>query len=51
MVIMDDLRTQVGTLLVPKGFEVTETFLERMRNFGAGTLSETVRVMAAKRSP
>jgi len=51
MVIMDDLRTQVGTLLVPKGFEVTETFLERMRNFGAGTLAETVRVMAAKRSP
>jgi response regulator RpfG family c-di-GMP phosphodiesterase len=50
MIIMDDLRTQVGTLLVPKGFEVTETFLERMRNFGSGTLSETVRVMAAKRS-
>jgi hypothetical protein len=50
MVIMDDLRTQVGTLLVPKGFEVTETFLERMRNFGSGILSETVRVMAAKQN-
>jgi len=51
MVIMDDLRTQVGTLLVPKGFEVTETFLERMRNFGSGILSETVRVSASKRNP
>ena len=44
---MDDLRTSVGTLLVPKGFEVTETFLERMRNFGSGILQERVRVMSA----
>jgi response regulator RpfG family c-di-GMP phosphodiesterase len=45
MVILDDLRTHMGTLLVPKGFEVTETFLERMRNFGSGMLAEKVRVM------
>jgi hypothetical protein len=51
MVILDDLRTQVGTLLVPKGFEVTETFLERMRNFGSGMMSATVRVSASKRNP
>jgi response regulator RpfG family c-di-GMP phosphodiesterase len=44
MVFMDDLRTSVGTLLVPKGFEVTEAFLERMRNFGPGILQEKVRV-------
>jgi hypothetical protein len=50
MVFMNDLRTSVGTLLVPKGFEVTETFLERMRNFGPGILQERVRVVgAAKR--
>jgi response regulator RpfG family c-di-GMP phosphodiesterase len=47
MVFLDDLRTQVGTLLVPKGFEVTEAFLERVRNFGPGILQETVRVTAA----
>ena len=47
MVFVDDLRTSVGTLLVPKGFEVTETFLERMRNFGPGILQERVRVMGA----
>ncbi len=46
MVFMDDLYTQVGTLLVPKGFEVTETFLERARNFGPGILQEKVRVLA-----
>jgi CheY-like chemotaxis protein len=44
MVFMDDLRTSVGTVLVPKGFEVTEAFLERMRNFGPGILQERVRV-------
>ncbi|HVY23352.1 MAG TPA: HD domain-containing phosphohydrolase [Steroidobacteraceae bacterium] len=47
MVILDDLRTHMGTLLVPKGFEVTEAFLERMRNFGSSILQENVRVMAS----
>jgi CheY-like chemotaxis protein len=50
MVFVDDLYTHVGTLLVPKGFEVTEAFLERARNFGPGILQEKVRVMAAART-
>jgi response regulator RpfG family c-di-GMP phosphodiesterase len=50
MVFMEDLFTQVGTLLVPKGFEVSETFLERARNFGPGILQEKVRVTAAAKS-
>jgi response regulator RpfG family c-di-GMP phosphodiesterase len=50
MVFMDDLYTHVGTLLVPKGFEVTETFLERARNFGPGILQEKVRVLAPSKS-
>ena len=50
MVFMHDLFTQVGTLLVPKGFEVTETFLERARNFGPGILQEKVRVIAPAKS-
>ena len=37
--------THVGTLLVPKGFEVTETFLERAQNFGPEMLLEKVRVL------
>jgi response regulator RpfG family c-di-GMP phosphodiesterase len=44
MVFLDELRTSVGTLLVPKGFEVTEPFLERVRNFGPSILQEKVRV-------
>jgi response regulator RpfG family c-di-GMP phosphodiesterase len=50
MVFMDDLLTQMGALLVPKGFEVTETFLERARNFGPGILQEKVRVTAPAKS-
>ena len=44
MILMDDLRTDLGTLLVSKGYEVTENFIHRMRNFGAGLLAEKVRV-------
>ena len=47
MVIMDDLRTHMGTLLVPRGFEVSETFLARLHNFGSGILAEKVRVLVA----
>ena len=45
MVIMQDVRTQMGTLLVPRGFEVTGLFLERSRNFGPELLAENVKVM------
>jgi response regulator RpfG family c-di-GMP phosphodiesterase len=45
MVFLDDLRTHMGTLLVPKGFEVTEAFMERMRNFGSGMMADKVRVL------
>ncbi|HTD74518.1 MAG TPA: response regulator [Steroidobacteraceae bacterium] len=50
MVFMDDFYTHVGTLLVPKGFEVTEAFLERARNFGPGILQDKVRVLAPAKS-
>jgi CheY-like chemotaxis protein len=49
MVFKDDLRTPVGTVLIPKGFEVTEAFLERMRNFAPGILQEKVRVVGPPR--
>jgi CheY-like chemotaxis protein len=49
MVFIDDLYTHVGTLLVPKGFEVTEAFLQRAQNFGPGILQEKVRVIAPVR--
>jgi len=46
MTIMQDIRTSLGTLLVPSGFEVTEAFRERLSNFGPDLLSERVQVLA-----
>jgi CheY-like chemotaxis protein len=46
MIIMQEVRTEMGTLLVPHGFEVTGMFLERLRHFGPDLLNETIKVMA-----
>jgi CheY-like chemotaxis protein len=51
MVLMDDLRTDLGTLLVSRGYEVSQSFIDRMRNFGPGLLEERVRVQVARSSP
>lgn len=51
MTFMDDLRTEGGMLLVPRGFEVTESFCERLRNYGPGLLAGDVRVIARNAQP
>jgi CheY-like chemotaxis protein len=51
MVIMQDIRTQMGTLLVARGFEVTGMFLERSRSFGPELLEELVRVVIPAPQP
>ncbi|MEO5769708.1 MAG: hypothetical protein ABIS92_15250, partial [Polyangia bacterium] len=45
MVFVDDVKTTTGTLLVARGFEVTQGFLERARNFKAGMVKEPLRVI------
>jgi hypothetical protein len=45
MVMLQDVRTHLGTLLVPRGYEVSSTFLERIRYFGPDLLNETVKVL------
>jgi response regulator RpfG family c-di-GMP phosphodiesterase len=45
MTMMHDLHTHMGTLLIPRGFEITGTFLERLHNFGASILDEQVKVL------
>ncbi|HLK70677.1 MAG TPA: HD domain-containing phosphohydrolase, partial [Steroidobacteraceae bacterium] len=49
MTILQDVRTELGTLLVARGFEVTERFVERIRNFGPGLLAEKVTVRVPER--
>lgn len=45
--LAEDLRSDRGTLLVPRGYAVTSTFIERLRNFPPGALDKTVRVYDA----
>lgn len=51
MTILDDIRTHMGTLLVPRGFEVSETFLEKLRNFGESALAENIKVLVPAARP
>jgi CheY-like chemotaxis protein len=50
MVILQEVRTSMGTLLVPSGFEVTAVFLERLRHFGPDIVNEIVAVTLADTS-
>jgi len=45
MVMMQEVRTEEGTLLAQRGLEISSLFLERMRNFGPGLLAEQVKVL------
>jgi response regulator RpfG family c-di-GMP phosphodiesterase len=45
MIMMQEVRTDEGTLLAPRGFEINALFLDRMRSFGPGLLSEQVKVL------
>jgi len=49
MTILQDVRTELGMLLVARGFEVNERFVERIRNFGPGLLAEKVAVRVPQR--
>jgi len=45
MAFAEDVVLRSGTLLAARGFEVSESFLERARNFKSGLTKETVRVV------
>jgi response regulator RpfG family c-di-GMP phosphodiesterase len=45
MIFAEDVKLLNGTLLVARGYEVTQGFAERARNFKPGTVREPVRVI------
>lgn len=45
MVFAADVKLTTGTLFVARGYEVTESFLERLKNFRAGSVKEPVKVV------
>ena len=51
MVFVDDVKMQNGMLLVARGYEVTPSFLERVRNLKAGTVKEPLRVVLRSALP
>jgi response regulator RpfG family c-di-GMP phosphodiesterase len=46
MVLLEELRTATGALITPSGFEVTQTFLNRLADIAPELLDTTVRVRA-----
>jgi CheY-like chemotaxis protein len=50
MVLDEDLVSTSGLRLVAKGYEITPSFVERIRNFRTGTLREPVRVILPRQS-
>ncbi|CAN5261531.1 response regulator [soil metagenome] len=45
MILAEDVRMSTGALLVPHGYEITVSFLERVRNFVQGAVKEPLRVL------
>jgi hypothetical protein len=48
---MQDVRNHFGVLVVPKGFEVSQSFIERINNFAADLLELRVRVTVPRPHP
>jgi hypothetical protein len=45
MLCAEDVKLRNGTLVVGHGFEITASFIERIRNFAPGSVKESVRVI------
>jgi CheY-like chemotaxis protein len=45
MVFAEDVRSTTGILLAARGFEVTEGFIERVRNLRSGSVADGVRIL------
>jgi hypothetical protein len=54
MILMDDLRTDLGTLLLSRGYEISQSYVDRMRNLSPALLEQRVRIHVSRptsRSP
>ena len=45
MIFAEDVRLVGGNLLVARGYEITERFVERLANFSTGSVKEPIRVI------
>jgi hypothetical protein len=49
--VLTDVRMHLGTLLVSLGYEISQSFIDRVRNFGPGLPEERVRVQLSQPMP
>lgn len=49
MVLVEDMKLKSGVLVITRGYEITDSFLERVLNFGLGTVQEPIRVLAKRK--
>ena len=47
MILAEDIKTRTGSVFVARGYEVTERFVERTKNFEPGFIIEPIRVIVA----
>jgi hypothetical protein len=45
MLLVEDVRSRAGTLLVARGLAVSAGLIERMKNLPPGTVKEPIRVV------
>jgi CheY-like chemotaxis protein len=48
MEFIDDVRSAQGVLLVPRGYKITPSLLERLRNYPHGAVAEPLRVVVGR---
>jgi hypothetical protein len=51
MIVLQEVRNPQGVMLVPVGFEVTQSFLDRLGNFPAEFLEQKVKVGVPRSGP
>jgi CheY-like chemotaxis protein len=49
MVLAQDLKLKSGMLLAARGYQITQSFVERAENYSAGSIVEPVRVLVKRR--
>lgn len=49
MTLNEDLKLRSGTLLAPKGYVITQSFIERIRGFPSDAVKEPIRVVIERR--
>lgn len=51
MILAEDMRAKTGVLLAARGYQITESFIEKSRNFRPGYINEPLRIVVKSSIP